>query len=226
MASVTLLHPEETFTIPALQAMNKCSLFQKNSTLTVSPYRVQSSVSLSTFREFLSALEGNAIKITDTNYTELHRLCHEFCFSELAAKLSEFRPSMDLKEAETEDANARGRIAVLKEKSNQHDHDIAILEDKVTQLSTDFGRLVGEVSALRSAAMSPTVTPSQNQAPPPSPPTSQLITSTPSQKEALTPSPVAPKPSQSVPNLLLFHSIGLTMLVVPEDSKRHHSIIF
>jgi predicted nucleic acid-binding Zn-ribbon protein len=49
-------------------------------------------------------------------------------------------------------ADARGRIAVLKEKANQHSHVIAILEDEVTQLSTDFGRLVGEVSALRSAA--------------------------------------------------------------------------
>jgi hypothetical protein len=44
-------------------------------------------------------------------------------------------------EAETEDADARGRIAFLKEKANQHSHVIAMLEDKVTQLSTDFGRL-------------------------------------------------------------------------------------
>jgi hypothetical protein len=61
---------------------------------------------------FLSALDRNAIKITDTNFTdftELDRLCDEFGFTELATKLSEFRPSMDLKEAETEteDADAR-----------------------------------------------------------------------------------------------------------------------
>jgi uncharacterized protein YdcH (DUF465 family) len=53
---------------------------------------------------------------------------------------------------ESEDADSRGRIAALEEKSNQHSHVIAILQDKVTQLSTDFGRLVGEVSALRSAS--------------------------------------------------------------------------
>jgi hypothetical protein len=64
--------------------------------------------SLSIFREFLSALDGNSINITDTNFTELHRLCEEFGFSELGAKLSEFRPSMDFTEAETEDADARG----------------------------------------------------------------------------------------------------------------------
>jgi FtsZ-binding cell division protein ZapB len=150
MSSVTLLHPEETFKIPALRAITKCSLFQNNPSLLVSPYQVQSSVSLSIFREFLSALDGNAIKITDTNLTELHRLCREFGFTEIAAKLSEFRPSMDFKKAE--DADARGRIAVLEEKSNQHSHVIAILQTEVTQLSTDFGRLAGEVSALRSAS--------------------------------------------------------------------------
>jgi predicted nuclease with TOPRIM domain len=153
--------------------MNKCSLFQNRPILLVSPYRIQSSVSLSLFREFLSAFEGNTIKTTDTHCTELYRLCKEFGFTELAAKLSEFRPSMDFKESE--DADTRGRIAFLEEQSNQHSHDIAILQNKVTQLSTDFERLVGEVSELQSAAMSPTVTPSQNQPPPPSPLTSQPI---------------------------------------------------
>jgi hypothetical protein len=55
-------------------------------------------------------------------------------------------------EAETEDADAHGRIAVLEEKVNQHSHIIAMLQDKVTQLSGDFLRLVAEFSALRSAS--------------------------------------------------------------------------
>jgi hypothetical protein len=152
MSSVTLLHPEETFKIPALQAMTKCCLFRNNPTLLVSPYRVQSAVSLYSFREFISALEGNAINITDTNHTEAQPLSEKFGFSEIAAKLSEFCPSMDLKEAETEDADGCGRIAALEEKANQHSHVIAILQHKVTQLSTDFGRFGGEVSALRSAS--------------------------------------------------------------------------
>jgi hypothetical protein len=102
MSSVTLIHPEQTFTIPILKAMSKCSLFHNNPALTVSPYRVQSPVSLYIFREFFSAFEGNASNISDTNVTELHPLCEEFDFIELAAKLSEFRPSMDFKEPETE----------------------------------------------------------------------------------------------------------------------------
>jgi uncharacterized small protein (DUF1192 family) len=154
MVSVILIHPEETFTIPALQLMIKCSFFQNTPTLLVSPYRVQSSVSLSIFREFISTLKGNVINITDTNFTELDRLCEEFGFSELATKLSEFRPSMRFKEGETEDADADAgvRIASLEETANQHSHVIAILQNEVKQLFTEFGRLVGEVSALRSAS--------------------------------------------------------------------------
>jgi outer membrane murein-binding lipoprotein Lpp len=60
---------------------------------------------------------------------------------------------MDFKESESEGADARGGIAGLEEKTNQHSHVIAMLQHKVTQLSTDFGRLVSEVSALRSAAV-------------------------------------------------------------------------
>jgi hypothetical protein len=132
--------------------MTKYSSFQNNPTFLVSPDRVQSHVSLSIFRQFYLRIGRNAIKITDTNYTELERLCEEFGFSELAAKLSEFRPSMDFKE--TEDVDAHGRIVALEEKANQHSHGIAMLEDKVIQLSTDFGRFRGGISALRSAAMS------------------------------------------------------------------------
>jgi hypothetical protein len=116
MASVTLLHPEETFTIPVRLAITNCSLFENNPALTAFPYRVHSSVSLSIFREFISALKGNAINITDTHFTELHRLCEEFGFSELATKLSTFRPSMDFKEAEAKHADIRERIAVLEAK--------------------------------------------------------------------------------------------------------------
>jgi hypothetical protein len=72
-----------------------------------SPYRVQSFASLSIFQEFISALKGTSINITDTDFTELHRLCEEFDFSEIAANLSKFRRSMDFKEAE--EATAEGQ---------------------------------------------------------------------------------------------------------------------
>jgi hypothetical protein len=90
MASVTLVHPEETLRIPIPHAMTKCNLFQNNPALLTSPYRLQSCVSLSIFREFVSELEGNAAKITDTNLIGFQLLCKEFGFAEFAAKLSNF----------------------------------------------------------------------------------------------------------------------------------------
>jgi hypothetical protein len=83
-------------------------------------------------------------------------LCGEFGFTELAANLSQLHPSINFKEreteAKTEDADRRGRMAILEEKSNQHSHINPMLEDKVTQLVIDCERFVGEVSALQSAA--------------------------------------------------------------------------
>jgi hypothetical protein len=115
MTSVILVHLEETLTVPALQAIANCNSFQKNPTLAAAPYRLQSPVSLSIFRESLTELEGNAVNITDTNFTELQLLCEEFGFGDFAAKLSEFRPPLPLKESE--DADARERIAALQKNS-------------------------------------------------------------------------------------------------------------
>jgi hypothetical protein len=90
ITSVTLIHPEESLTIPVHQAISKCSLFQKNPTLTISPYRIQSSVSLSIFHEFISALEGNSVNITVINIDGLNRLCEESGFTEFSSKLCRF----------------------------------------------------------------------------------------------------------------------------------------
>jgi hypothetical protein len=127
------------------------------------------------FREFVSALEGKEVNITDTNFTWLERLCDEFGFSKFAARLSEFWSSMGFQEAA--DADARGRIAALEEKAEQRDCDIAVLQDKFKQLSTAVGRLSEEASALRSAAAPPVATPSGQPIPPapqPTPPSRPL----------------------------------------------------
>jgi hypothetical protein len=117
------------------------------------PVSLSLALSLSIFREFICALDWNAIKITDPNFIELE----EFCFIELAAKLSEFRPSINFKEGATntsvEDVDACGRIVFLEEKANQHSNVIAKLQDKVIRLSTGFGRFVCEVSSVQSVTV-------------------------------------------------------------------------
>jgi hypothetical protein len=85
-----------------------------------------------------------------------------------AAEAKEAEEREEAEAGKPKDADARGRIAKLEESANQHSHvivmlqccnvamlqcyEVAILQDKVTQLSTDFGYLVGEVSTLQSAA--------------------------------------------------------------------------
>jgi hypothetical protein len=146
MVSITLVHPEATLTVPALDAIKKCSLFQSNPALAAAPYNLRSSVPLSLFRQFVSALEGNAIEITSANFSGLSQLSDEFGFSELRSKLSESPPLH-----EVEDAEARSRIAALEEWAHRRDGDIAGFQAKFTRLETDIGRLASEVAALRSA---------------------------------------------------------------------------
>jgi hypothetical protein len=111
--------------------MTTRNLFQNIQTLTVSPYRVKSPVSLN-FLGVSLRIGRKCDQWTHTHFTELPRLWEQFRFSEIAAKLSEICPSMGFKEAE--DADTRGPIAPLEEKANQPDHVIAILEDKVTAI--------------------------------------------------------------------------------------------
>jgi hypothetical protein len=74
MALVALVHPEGTVTVPGLHAMTKCTLFQQNIPLMASPYTLRSTVPLTVFRQFVSALEGNAIEITSANFSGLTQL--------------------------------------------------------------------------------------------------------------------------------------------------------
>jgi hypothetical protein len=65
--------------------------------LIASPYNVKSPVSLSDFREFISAVKGTTVKITNNNFKGLSQLCDEFGFRDLVGRLAEFRASDDFK---------------------------------------------------------------------------------------------------------------------------------
>jgi hypothetical protein len=89
----SLVHPEDQGEVPAVQAIKKCGLFQNNTILTSDPYSLQSTVSLSIFREFGSALEGNSIEITARNIPGVSQLCEKFGFRDLTANFHNFEPS-------------------------------------------------------------------------------------------------------------------------------------
>jgi hypothetical protein len=54
--------------------MMKCTLFQQKPALLIAPYKLRSTVPLTLFRQFVSAVEGNAIEITSANFSGLTQL--------------------------------------------------------------------------------------------------------------------------------------------------------
>jgi hypothetical protein len=74
----------------------------------------QSSVTLSIFQEFVSALEKKTVEITKTNFKGLQQLCKEFGFDEFSTKLSQFfQLSEDSQKQEIGSPIARMRSAFL-----------------------------------------------------------------------------------------------------------------
>jgi hypothetical protein len=163
MSQVVLVHPLQTFKVSARLITFKSGLFANNPGLVTSPYAVRSEVSLNDFSEFVSALEGNSVTITNDNFPGLSALCDEFCFRDLAAALSQFRDTADFQEAETaKDSEVRRRLSALEEGMQKREQEIASLHRKLLrqlqgQESATEGvlervsRLEAELSALRSA---------------------------------------------------------------------------
>jgi hypothetical protein len=68
MVKVTLIHPGGAFHVSYQMLVQKSQLFADDLTLTSSPYNVSSQVSVSNFREFVSALEGDAVRIKNNDF--------------------------------------------------------------------------------------------------------------------------------------------------------------
>jgi hypothetical protein len=83
--------------VPVPLIVSRCDLFADDPGLAALPYHLKSKVSLSDFREFVSALEDTTVKVTNNNFKGLLELCEEFRFQDLRARLSQFRASEDLK---------------------------------------------------------------------------------------------------------------------------------
>jgi hypothetical protein len=96
-------------------------------------------VTLSDIRTFVTAPEGASVLITTDNIGGLTRLCEEFQFGALSARLSQFRESDELKEdVMLKDLEARKRLLALEERMQQHDSEIAALRTDWTVISLHF----------------------------------------------------------------------------------------
>jgi hypothetical protein len=96
--TVTLVHPNETVQVPGKLLVSKCDLFAEDPGLAAVPYHVQSRVSVSDFREFVSALQGTTVKVTNNNFKGLSLLCDEFHFTDFTTTVTQFKSSSDFKE--------------------------------------------------------------------------------------------------------------------------------
>jgi hypothetical protein len=159
---VTLVHPRESVPVPYRLLVEKSKLFRDSPMLGGSPNALKWPHSLEDFRAFVSAVEGTAVPITNSNFKGLLQLSEEFGFGDLGVQLSQFRVSGDLKEEGTrEDWEARKRISALEEQMEQRDQELAALRCELSRqaeahgsvvegLLGRVGRLEAEVTALHS----------------------------------------------------------------------------
>jgi hypothetical protein len=82
---VTLVHSQETLQIHAYLLVNKRNLFDGDPGLAALPYHLKCRISVSDWREFVSALDGTPVTISNSNHRGLPQLCDEFGFRDLAA---------------------------------------------------------------------------------------------------------------------------------------------
>jgi hypothetical protein len=132
--SVTLVHPQATLQVPAKNLTNKCDLFADDPGLAVSPYHLTSRVSVNNFREFVSALEGTTVQVTNNNFKALSQLCKEFRFRDLAAQLSQFRESGDVTEDSVLLSALTNHLLAMEEEMQHNKREIASLRRELSRV--------------------------------------------------------------------------------------------
>jgi hypothetical protein len=65
--AVSLIHQRETVKVLARTLVVKCNRFADDPTLLTGPYALKSSVSVADLSQFVSAMEGDAVAITNEN---------------------------------------------------------------------------------------------------------------------------------------------------------------
>jgi hypothetical protein len=151
MAKVaTLVHPDARLQVPARLLISKCDLFADDPGRAAAPYTLKSQISVGDLRDFVSALEGTTVKVTNNNFKGLSQLCEEFHFRDLAAQLSQFRNSADFpKDALPLSARA-DRLSAMEEQMHHGRREIASLRDELSRQSRLQESLEKHISELRS----------------------------------------------------------------------------
>jgi hypothetical protein len=128
--------------LPLLQSCNSSALHQNPNF-----YGVQSNVFPDVFRDFLSAIEGQPIKITTDNFSILTELSTEFGFSSLLAELHSFTKSCEweLHQLQITIKEQIQRISVLESEIAKDRETFIFRLSVVEKVLKDEKRLVVEV---------------------------------------------------------------------------------
>jgi hypothetical protein len=95
--AVAFVHPNAQLHFSVCLLLSKRDLFADDPALASVPYHRQSEVSVSDFRDFVSALEGATVKVTSNTFRGFSQLSQELYFRDLATQLSQFRASEEIK---------------------------------------------------------------------------------------------------------------------------------
>jgi hypothetical protein len=109
----------QSTSVPLVALITKCHLFQSNRFLLAQPsYQVQSRVSASSLRVFVSAIGGTRIDISSEAIGDLSLLCHEFGFREFSTQIAAWQSShgsADVNELRRAVASLERRIDAMQE---------------------------------------------------------------------------------------------------------------
>jgi hypothetical protein len=150
MADSLLFLNGQPFQVKKHQLISKCELFKRNVNLLDSDYGVQSEVSISSFRDFLSALDDQPITISEENQRDLFALCTEFRFNGLSSAFAAFQiPMAD--SAHGCCAFHRARIENLEECLFQSQRRNVLLDSRVSRLERNNRQIMAELAAIRAS---------------------------------------------------------------------------
>jgi hypothetical protein len=141
MARTFLVHPDERCAISSNLIVSKCDLFKRDPTLTLKPYSIKSRVAVSVFRDFISALKGELVPITNENLSGLLDLSREFGFQDLTVHVERFQELQTYKQNSLkEEDGVHGRLARLEEHTVRLNHQIAALTRQNAALTAALSR--------------------------------------------------------------------------------------
>jgi hypothetical protein len=146
MSEVKLLLNDAVFFVPRLALLQVCTKFATKRL--PRHYRVTSKVSAKCLEMFLSALKGQEIEVTKTNFTELSTLCDEFGFEPNSPSYRLSQVEVAIEDLRTEMKRLSNQVILVQE-----------ISEVVTQLSTETTQLRADLCTFRNQPLPTPISP-------------------------------------------------------------------